>query len=400
MNTKWLTNPFFVYILSFMLVFAVYSLRWSDMYPALEWPIRFFLFASFLPSFFLGFILEKKRRNEFQTIQVGHFNLLIIALLYFGYLLEFLYEGGIPLLQTLGGGFNYKEFTGIPTFHVVLSTFNLFYSVYLFHQYTSNRALKRTLVYFLLSVSLHLLVLNRGAIMITLIACFFVYLMKIKRLKPIRLVAIPVGALLVIYLFGIIGNIRYSASQEDKNFILRIGGATDRFIESDIPPEFYWGYLYIATPIGNLQNITTQADGSFSLSKLPYFALTEPLPDFIAKRTGGIFQVNESGDMGEKYLVNSALNAPTVYFRSFLLLGWGGIWLMYFHSAIVMLCYPFLIKKSSKYYLTGWVCLCAIILLNVFSNMWQATGTVLIWPLILSLFEKIKLKEKNEAAES
>jgi len=390
MNTKWFTNPFFVYILGFLFVLIIYSLGWSDMYPALKWQINLFLFIGFIPYFFLGFILEKKKRNEFRLISTSHKNAFIVALLFFGYILEYLYGGGVPLIQTIRGGYSYKEFSGIPTFHVVLSTFNLFYSIYLFHQYSSIRS-KKTLFYFIITVIFNLLVLNRGAIMITLIACFFTYLMKLKKLRVIKLITIPGFVLLVIYLFGIIGNVRYSASQDDKSFILRIGGASDKFIESSIPPEYYWGYLYIATPIGNLQNIIVNSDIEFSFSKLPYFLATEPLPDFIAKRTGSLFEPAMPVD-GERFLVSSALNAPTVYFRSFLLLGWTGIWLMYSYSALVMLLYPFLLKKSSKYYVSGWVCLCAIILLNVFSNMWQATGTVLLWPLILSAFEKIKLK--------
>lgn len=393
MNTKWLTNPFFVYILSFLLVFIVYSLGWSDVYPPISYTVKLFLLATFVISFFLGFFLEKRKMNAFKPIQSSNYNLLVIGIIFVGYVLEFIYSGGVPLLQTLRGGYSYKEFTGIPTLHVILSTFHIFYSVYLFHQYVSRTSSRRQLLLlFLVSLMFNLLVLNRGAIMITFASCLFIYLLKLKTLKLRKLIPIPIGVLLIIYLFGIVGNIRYSVSQEDKNYILKIGGAADSFIESDIPKEYYWGYLYIASPIGNFQNIVTYREEEFKVRNLVYFALTEPFPDFIAKRMISLMGEEEPVEDPAKYLVIPVLNAPTVYYRSFLLIGWCGAWLMYLHSAIVMLVYPFLIRKDSQYYITSWACLLTLILFNIFSNMWQVIGTVLIWPLLFSFFERIKLR--------
>lgn len=396
MNTKWVTNPFFIYILSFLMVFLVYSLGWSDKYPELTLSIKLFLFATFIISFFLAFILEKARKNEYMNIAPSRNRLLALGFIYFGYLLEVAYMGGIPLLQTLKGGYSYKEFTGIPTFHVILSTFNTFYGAYVFHQYISSDAAhkRRMLFFFLLTVTPHLLVLNRGAIMLTLISSFFMYFMKNRHLKIKTLVMIPFSVILIIYLFGVVGNIRYSASQEDKQFILRIGGASDEFIESSIPGEYYWGYLYIATPVGNFQNIVANRDSEFKPGNLPYFACTEPLPDFISKRALSLFGVSEkSGEGADNYLVIEALNAPTVYFRSYFLLGWTGVWLMFIHSALIMLLYPFLMKQYSRYYVAGWCCLLTIVFLNIFSNMWQAAGTILLWPLLLSTVEHVKFRD-------
>ncbi|NSL89788.1 oligosaccharide repeat unit polymerase [Chitinophaga sp. Mgbs1] len=400
MNTKWLTNPFFVYILSFLLVFLVYTLGWSDQYPPLDLSIKVFLFSTFVISFFLAFALEKARKNVFQPIAVQKHKMLIVGLIYFGYVLEFAYSGGVPLLQTIAGGYNYKDFKGIPTFHVILSTFNIFYSVYIFHQYQSAVKGKKLLLFWLItSILPHLLVLNRGAIMITLASWFFIYLMKMKHIKLKRIIVIPLALMGVIYLFGVIGNMRYSVSQEDKKFILRIGGASEAFIDGNVPAEYYWGYLYIATPIGNFQNIVTKQESKFDAGKLPFYMFSEPLPDFLSKKILAVLGIEEPVEDASNYLVIESLNAPTVYFRSYFLLGWIGAWLMYLHSAIIMLFYPFILKKSSRYYLTGWACLVTLVFLNIFSNMWYASGTILIWPLLLSIFENIRLK-KNEATRT
>jgi hypothetical protein len=268
--------------------------------------------------------------------------------------------------------------------------------VYAFHQYISSERGQRRkmLIFFILAIIPHLLVLNRGAFVLTLIPAFFIYLMKNRHLKLKTVLTVPLTILAVIYLFGVVGNIRYSASQEDKQFILRIGGASDKFIESSIPGEYYWGYLYIATPVGNFQNIVTAHDSEFKPGNLPYFACTEPLPDFLSKRVLSIFGISEkAGEGADNYLVIEALNAPTVYFRSYFLLGWTGVWLMYLHFVLVSLFYPFVLKQDSKYYVTGWCCLLTIVFLNIFSNMWQAAGTVLLWPLLLGAVEKVRFRD-------
>lgn len=392
MNTKWLTNPFFVYSLSFLLVFGIYELRWSDRYPPLSAGLIIFLFTTFIISFFLAFVHEKHKMNEFSKIEISNKRAVVLILVYLGNILEFAYFGGIPILRAISNpDFNYKDFTGIPTFHVVLSTFSLFYSVYLFHQYISSDEGFRGFMLFLVSIIPNILVVNRGAIIIIIFACFIIYLMKLQRLRLKRIALIIFSMIAVIYAFGIIGNLRYSASKEDKEYILRIGGASDEFIQGNVPFEYYWGYLYVATPIGNLQNIVNKKESHFAIGNVSTFVASELSPDFISKRLMAILGLNDITDDANKYLVIEALNAPTVYYKSYYLLGWTGAMVMFLYSIGIMLFYPYLIPKSSKYFITGWACLIAIVLLNIFSNMWYAIGTVLIWPVIAHFFDRLRI---------
>ncbi|ATP57994.1 hypothetical protein CPT03_16740 [Pedobacter ginsengisoli] len=402
MNTKWLTNPFFIYSLGFLLVFLVYTLRWSDKYPALSANLILFLFTTFLISFFLAFILEKFKRNEFEKIDPDKNRMFIVFSIYAGYFLEFVYSGGIPIILTIiNPAYSYKDFTGIPTFHVILGTYGIFYSIYLFHQYICSEEKKKAFILYLVSVIPNILVINRGAVVIILIASLFIYLMEIGKVGIKKVLTIVLSLFLLIYFFGIIGNIRYKASKEDKAYILRIGGASEEFIRSNIPPEYYWGYLYIATPIGNMQNIVNQRNEQFNPGNIPYFVGTELLPDFISKRVVSLFSLdkNRGADRAEDFYVIRILNAPTVYFRSYYLLGWFGVWSMYIYSALIMLFYSFAISKSSKYYITGWACLATIILLNIFSNMWATAGTILFWPILATLISKIKFRDLLKRAK-
>jgi hypothetical protein len=141
-----------------------------------------------------------------------------------------------------------------------------------------------------------------------------------------------------------------------------------------------------------MQNIVNQKPTDFKVNNIPFFIGTELLPDFISKRIVSLFSlVSDNGaDDAENYYVIKVLNAPTVYFRSYYLLGWTGAWIMYIYSAFIMLLYPFLVRRNSKFYITGWTCLVAVVTLNIFSNMWTSAGTVLLWPILANLFTKIK----------
>ena len=204
------------------------------------------------------------------------------------------------------------------------------------------------------------------------------------------MIKIVLGMFVVLFLFGQLGNVRNELSADNKEYILSLGGATDEFISGNVPFEYYWGYLYIASPLGNLDNLVNNYNPKFDVHKVPNL-MFEFTPDFISNRLRQIFNDGEIEDISN-YLVVESLNAPTVYFRSYFLLGWGGMWSMYFFSMFSSICYLFILPTSGKYYLTGLGILSSIIILNTFGNMWISSGTVLIWPLIFSLFDKIKIK--------
>lgn len=391
MKTRWFTNPIWVYSWIWIFVMLVYNLGWSNYYDNLSLKLVSFFVVTFFLSILGGYTLEITKKNKFKKIQTSNYNLIMLLFLWFGYILEFLYSGGIPLLLVLRGSFgNYKDFTGIPTFHVILASFTIFLGVYFFHQFISAKNNKKLILFLILSVLPNLLVLNRGAIMITLIACLIIYLMKQYIVRIYKIIKIALGILVVLYLFGQVGNMRNELSADNKEYILSLGGATDEFIYGNVPFEYYWGYLYIASPLGNLDNLVSNYDPKFDIHNVPNL-MFEFTPDFISNRLRIMFNNGEIEDISN-YLVVESLNAPTVYFRSYFLLGWIGIWSMFFFSMFSVICYLFILPTSGKYYLTGLGILTSIIILNTFGNMWVSSGTVLIWPLMFSLFDKIKFK--------
>ena len=96
-----LKNPFYLYILSFAFTISIYLFHWSGLYPKLSSGLIIFFMISFLISFFLGAIIDKYKKIEYQkTIHSRNYKK-ITTFIVIGFILEFLYNKGIPILQIL-----------------------------------------------------------------------------------------------------------------------------------------------------------------------------------------------------------------------------------------------------------------------------------------------------------
>ncbi len=57
----------------------------------------------------------------------------------------------------------------------------------------------------------------------------------------------------LLYFFGVLGNYRMVKSSSNEYF-MEVAEATDSFRNSRIPKEYFWSYIYISSPLANLQN--------------------------------------------------------------------------------------------------------------------------------------------------
>jgi hypothetical protein len=384
-------NPFYLYIISFTLIILFYQLGWSLMYPNLSAGLMIFFIGTFLVSLYLGAVIDKYKTIQFNKVGESLNARGIILFLYFLFLLEFINNRGIPLFLVFSdSSYQYDEF-GIKTLHPILATFTSFYSVYMFHVFLSTRY-KRYLIYLALLLILPILYYDRGAFIIVLTSILFVYLMSVKRIRIKVIGIILISVFLLFYLFGILGNYRVSRTPSN-DYFLEISKASDKFIESKIPKEFMWSYIYISSPLANLQsNIDKDAHQKFQIKN---FIITELLPDFLSKRIAPKL----NAERAELKNISRFLTVGTVYARSFVLLGWFGIMLMFiFNSALVFL-YIILLRKNNIYYVTGIAILCTFVIYNTFTNMIYFSGVSfqLVYPLILPLF--VFKKKKAEALE-
>lgn len=378
MIKKILFNPNFIYIFSFIVPFVFYSFEWSTLYPTLRLNLFLFYIFTFLVCLVLGLIINFTKPFKYKAINESKANVTILVGMYILYGVEVIYSRKLPLLGLLTGTFDYSEdLFGIPVIHTFLVSFNTFYGVYLFHQYISTGK-KKLLWLFIISNVPFILLVYRSSILSILVGALIVYLLEKKNISIKMISKTIIGVLFIFFMFGFLGNLR--SGQGDPTYIPRSSGATEKFLNSSIPKEFYWSYLYIASPVANLQNninYIKKPQGSYK-----DLLLNEFLPGFFTK-----FFIKE--DQKEFNQINPFLNVGTIYVYSFSYLRWQGMILLFFYFIMIANLYYLLIQKSDTFKVTGMAILFNIIIFANFHNTisYSASSIQLLYPVVFSMIK-------------
>ncbi len=396
---NFIMNPFIIYVISWSIVIFTYLLRWSRLFPPLSGDLIAFFSITTTASLILGLAIQRSIIPISIKVvpDIKKIKLFVTASVAF-VVVEFIIAGHVPLISAvLGHGSDYTEF-GIPVVHVLLINFASFIYAYTYHCYLSckgNKALRRKLlIYMAIILTIFLLVFNRGAIMSCVIISGIIYLTTTDNLSKsvFRFASI---ILAILFTFGLLGNLR-TDTQQAKNVILSLGKATKEFKESPIPDPFFWAYIYIASPLSNLQyNVTHNKPASVEAQDVALFCLYGCTPQIISKRIAENFDLPSTNNK----LITKNLNASTVYTSSFSILGWYGPVLLYAFTILFVLINILAVSKYSPYYVTHMSILCTIIFLNIFSNMFVFMGIVpqLIFTIIFSMrYRKDRNKIKTE----
>lgn len=220
--------------------------------------------------------------------------------------------------------------------------------------------------------------------------------MRLQHLYLKTIIKIVLGVFLFFLAFGAIGNIRDSAGMEDEMpTVLRLGGASEEFIDSKIPKALFWGYVYAASPVANLQSAINDSRPDINADNFINTIIESCMPDVISNRLDAFISVE--GPSSSSYLVSSVFNASSVYYLPYLRLGWLGMIIMYLFMIFVIKLYTIIVPRASTWFLVGWSFLLCVILLNTFNNMWYYSGlSILIMVMIISSIEKIKVKKNGK----
>lgn len=386
MIKKIIVNPNFVYILSFIVPFVVYTLGWSTIYPTLSIQLFLFYLFTFIVCGICGVFIHKIKPFKYYAIPQANGNVASIVVIYFLYTLEVIYSRSLPIVVVLFNSFDYSdEFAfGIPVLHTFLVSFNTFYGTYLFHQYISTKN-KKLFWLFIISILPFVLFVSRSSILNIVLGAFIVFLLSKVHFSAKIILKSILGILLVFYLFGYLGNLR--SGNGDATYIPRASGATDKFLNSSIPKELYWGYLYIASPVANLQNnidYTLVPEGSYS-----DLFLNEFLPAFFTK-----FILPPT--IKQFHQINPFLNVGTIYVFSFSYQRWKGMILMFIYFITIINLYYLFVIKSNTYKVTGLAILYNVIIFANFHNTiaYSAASIQLIYPILFSM-AKDYINKKN-----
>lgn len=381
-------NPYSCYIISFITALIAYQFGWSNLYPSLEWPLILFLVITLLIHLFLSFYWAKNNSLKINPVTVSTKPLYVTVFIYCLWAIEFIYEGGVPLLKILlGKPYDYRLF-GVPSLHVFIVTFSSFYTIYLFHLFIVQRKQSDFILYLINSFAA-LLIFNRGMFLFNLSGSLIVFLFTIRKFSYGKSLLAIVTLPIIFYLFGVLGNVRVSfeAKREyDDTLFLDIGRANENFRESVIPNEFFWSYVYITSPLANLQtNIHSEIKSEVSSKQWFGFLSNEFIFDFISKRTNRLFGIQAI----EESRIEGPFNVSTVYSRSYSYFGWIGIAIM----ALFVLILPLLYKRvlgNNDYAPTGIAILCTMYLFLVFDNTIRFTGLgfQLAYPILFPIAEQ------------
>lgn len=382
-----MVNPYFCYAIAFAIALVMYPLGWSDLYPPLSFSLLIFLILTILLHALAGLVIFK--RNSFRVDLTPAENKGVWAVSAFLYLLwiaEFIYGGGIPIIQILlRRPYDYKTF-GIPTLHVFIVTFSSFYTIFLFQQYLKRRSAR---LLFLSAINLlpAIMIYNRGMFLFNLAACIFLYVTYRGHIKFRHIAAGITGGILIAYLFGVMGSIRVSNESREpysNEGFLQTGKASTSFKESTIPEEFFWAYVYTTSPIANLQqNISLNNPEHCRLASVVHWFNNEVIPDFVSKRINAA-----TGTEKEKIqTIPGPFNATTVYAGSFSYCGWWGLFLMAFVILLVPLLYVCVIYPDSPFFLSGLAIVNTMFLFMVFDNTIRFTGLSfqIVYPILLNI---------------
>ncbi len=391
-------NPYFSYVFSFSMALIAYSLGWSELYPPLSLSLLLFLIGTLAVHLYIGTKVWRFRSIEFRPILLERDAppIIITTCLYILWTCEFIYEGGIPLIKILfGQEYNYRLF-GIPSLHVFNVTFASFYTVYLFNVYLS-RPRKLILALCMINLFAAILIYSRAMFMFNLAGCFFLLVSSTVKVNKLLYAALPLVALALLCLFGALGTMRVSreaGESYDRNLFLDIGKATPTFRESLVPKEFFWTYIYVTSPLANLQhNIDTHSGHEVTWQSIAGMVNNEILMDFISKR---INQITGSTRKSER-TIPGPFNVSTAYSRAFSYCGWIGMIIMGLVILLTPWIYMKLLPAHSLFFSTGFAILCTMFLFLAYDNTIRFTGLSfqLVYPVLLDYACKRSARVKN-----
>lgn len=202
-------------------------------------------------------------------------NKVLIGFWAFFTFIEIVQFGGVPLFSVLilkNYTLDYTKF-GIPTLHGLLNACYYTIVVCFYLMYTGSKKIKY--IFYLLALLLWpILLMSRALLLCVLIEVLCVYLLhNVIRFKKILFLVFLV--LVFIITFGYIGDSR--VSEESKLATSSFVSPDYENISDNIPSGFIWVYLYITTPINNINSNIQNLNPKYNFK----YTLVGLIPSFI-----------------------------------------------------------------------------------------------------------------------
>jgi hypothetical protein len=363
---SFIVNPFYLYCISFSLAITVYVWGWSSIFPKLSVGLILFFIVSFILFIVAGYIFSKKNSILFISYRFNlYLNDLIFGVIILLGLVNILYMGYLPVLDR---SYNYREF-GMPVIDPVFNTLSIFFSVFFFQTYLRHRK-KRFLIYFLIILIVQILLFRRSTIMWIFASSSFLYLLFKQRISILVIIAGIICIPFLSYCFGLYGNTR---SNLTKSFVLNDLGASNTFKDMGINYNHYMTYLYISSPLANLQENIDRGKGFLNREDVKDFIFYSLMPVSVTIRLEKPLNITPPACN----LINPELIVGSLFMISYFTLGWlGMIIMLIFLFVFIVLCL-FLIKIWNTFFATTLSILSTTISLLIFSNFLNRLDVIL-----------------------
>ena len=351
-----IVNPFYIYVLSFGIAIFAYFWGWCDLYPALSPRLIIFFIISFIIFLLAGYTFHKKKHSLIIELKFTFLNDLIFGLVLLLGLFNILVMGYIPILDRSR---DYREF-GIPVIDPLFNSLSIFFSVFLFHNFLHSKK-KRFLIYFLIILIFQVLIFRRSTIVWILASSIFLLIFSFK---SVRITTILIGLLCVPLLsfgFGLYGNYRSNLS---KSFIIEDLKASDLFKKTGINHNHYVSYIYLTSPIANLQKNIDEGEGFLNKADGSSFILYSLLPESFTLRIDKMF----SSTPPTCNLIHPQLIVGSFLMVSFCTIGWAGMIIMLLILFIFISLGLFLSERSGPFRITSLCIITTTVSLLVFAN--------------------------------
>ena len=387
-------NPFFVMPLWIGLSAALYSLGWSNLFSPARGDTATLLIATSVIFLALAFIIDTRRTEE----PSAGLSPWTIALITAYFVVAFVANGGIPVVQVLTGArFDIYSF-GINGLQILMMCLTGYYGVRAFRAFV-DRKRKLDLLAFAWILVLFIAIGSRSAASFLLFACLIIFF-RSRQIKWFVWIGLLVLTLALAFLFGVYGDFRLSrqiaeadGTPENLTAILSLSGASDTFAQTGLSHSWLWSYAYFVSPTSNLNRSFAYAGGGFcgQSCDLAGLALFEWIPDVFGPRIAGLLGIEPIDK--SVFLIRPDLTASTAFGSAVAYAGiFGALTVV---ALIALVCWFSLrLLKGSAVREEGIAILSTIVFFSFFANM--IVYTALFGQLVVAIV-RARLPERFKA---
>jgi hypothetical protein len=381
LNVAAIVNPFYIYSISFLMAIFVYMWGWSSIFPHLSASLLIFLFSSFILFLSAGYYFGKK---EFMSFKFRSDNLFFNDIMFWTIiilgLINVLYMGFVPLI---GRTHDYRNF-GMPVIDPIFNTMSIFFSVFFLQTYLASKK-RRFLLYIIIITVIQILLFRRSTIVWIFVSSTFLVLLFYCRVYLIAILAVIIAVPILSYGFGLFGNIRSNLTRSQ---VLNDLGASSKFIKSGLSHNHYITYLYVSSPLANLQENINKGSEILNNRNLKSFCFYCLVPESMTKRLEKKLKLTKP----DCYLINENLIVGTFFLLSFYTMGWLGMIVMLLFLLAFLILGLCIIKRWNTFNLTTFTLFTATSSLLIFTNFLNRLDIILllfVYPIIFHFIIKL-----------